>query len=112
MNVQHRLDDATSDKSGDAYTSVDCPACTLTHFIHRKTGKFSLDLSLGADTENFILVAQGWKKDHCFICRWELYESDDEHGTGYTNGRNWLCTECYERFIDRDFFSSSQPKIT
>jgi hypothetical protein len=39
MNVQHRLDDVTAEKSADAYQSVNCPACTLAHFIHRETGK-------------------------------------------------------------------------
>lgn len=39
MNVQHRLDDVPADKAEDAYKSVNCPACTLTHFIHRRTGK-------------------------------------------------------------------------
>jgi hypothetical protein len=38
MNVQHRLDEVIAEKS-DAYKSVDCPACTLVHFIHRQTGK-------------------------------------------------------------------------
>jgi hypothetical protein len=81
--------------------------------IHRKTGQFSLDLSLAQDTENFIFVQQGWTKDHCVICRWELHESDDEHGRGYTNGRSWLCIECCERFVLRpDFFSSSHSEIT
>ena len=39
MNVQHRLDEVTTERSADAYKSVDCPACTLVHFIHRETGK-------------------------------------------------------------------------
>ena len=39
MNVQHWLDAASPDQSEDAYKSVDCPACTLVHFIHRETGK-------------------------------------------------------------------------
>ena len=39
MNVQHRLDEVTAEKSADAYQSVNCPACTLAHFIHRETGK-------------------------------------------------------------------------
>jgi hypothetical protein len=85
--------------------------------ISRKTGAFSFDLSLAADTDNFALVREGWKKDHCFVCRWELFEteggSDAEHATGYTNGHDWLCTECYERFWeDPDFFSSSHSVIT
>lgn len=38
MNVQHWLDEAAGDK-GSVYKSVDCPACTLAHFIHRQTGQ-------------------------------------------------------------------------
>jgi len=60
-------------------------------------------------------VKAGWKKDHCFICRWELFESkdDSDHGSGYTNGHDWLCTECYTKFWERpDFFSSSYSEIT
>jgi len=81
--------------------------------ISRKDGTFSFDLSLAKDEANFLLVKDGWKKDHCFVCHWELFESDDEHGLGYTNGHDWLCMECYERFWKRpDFFSSSQSEIT
>jgi len=80
--------------------------------VNRNDGKYSLELSLAADSKDFMLVKQGWKKDHCFICRWELFECDDEHGTGYTNGRNWLCRECCERFLQHDYFSSSHPEIT
>jgi hypothetical protein len=82
--------------------------------VHKKSGRLSFDLNLAADSEKFELVPDGWKKDHCFICRWELYESDDpEHGMGYTNGHDWFCMECYERFWDRpDFSSSSHIEIT
>jgi hypothetical protein len=87
----------------------------VTSAINRKSGSVSFDLSLAQDPTAFELVKQGWKKDHCFICRWELFESQDEdaHGTGYTNGQNWLCTECYEKFWQRpDFFASSYSEIT
>src|ERR1039458_4484579 len=86
--------------------------------VERKTGRVSFDLGLAtADSANFDLVNGGWKKDHCFICRWELFESQHEddagHGTGYTNGHDWLCTECYAKFWERpDFFSSSYSDIT
>ena len=80
--------------------------------FHRKDGKFSLDTSLAEDKENYILAQKGWKTDHCFICGWELYVIDNEHGIGYTNGRDWLCLECCERFVLRDFFSSSQSEMT
>lgn len=81
--------------------------------IHCKDGTCSFDLTLAEDSANFVLVPEGWKKDHCFVCRWELFESDDEHGLGYTNGHDWLCAECYERFWqDPGFFSSSYSDIT
>lgn len=64
-------------------------------------GSISRDLSLAADSANFRLVVGGWKKDECLICRWELFRSEDnpERGVGYTNGRDWLCRECYEKFF-------------
>lgn len=83
--------------------------------VHRKTGKLSFDLSLAEDPASFQLLKEGWKKDHCVICHWELFESKDDasHGTGYTNGRDWLCTECYQRFWERsDFISGSYGEIT
>jgi len=83
--------------------------------IERKTGRLSLDLSLAEDAANFELLKGGWKKDHCGICQWELFESkeDAEHGVGYTNGRDWICTECYEKFWSRpDFISGSYSELT
>jgi hypothetical protein len=81
--------------------------------VSRKDGTCSFDLALADDASNFDLVKSGWKKDHCLVCHWELFESEDEHGRGYTNGHDWLCTECYERFWQRpDFFSSSQSEMT
>ena len=43
----------------------------------------------------------GWDHDHCEICWWKLVEGDDpSRNAGYTfNGRSWLCTECYEKFV-------------
>lgn len=80
--------------------------------FHRKTGQFSFDISLAEDSKHFMLVEKGWKKDRCFICGWELFEAEDAHGTGYTNGRAWLCVECCERFVLGDYFSSSQAEMT
>jgi hypothetical protein len=81
--------------------------------VERKTGKISLNFSLAEDSAEFELVKDGWKKDLCAICRWELFEAEDDHGTGFTNGRDWLCTECYEKFWDRpDFIAGSFGNMT
>lgn len=90
-----------------AWTEVDI-------VVARKTGKVSFDLRIAEDTENFQLVKGGWKKGHCVICRWELFQAKDDadHGVGYTNGHDWLCAECYRKFWESpDFFSSPYPDI-
>jgi Clp amino terminal domain, pathogenicity island component len=75
--------------------------------------KLSFDLTLAKKSSEFVLVKGGWKKDQCAICRWELFESEDaSHGTGFTNGKGWICLECHHRFIDNDFFSSPYSDIT
>jgi hypothetical protein len=81
----------------------------------RDTGRLSFDLKLAANDPLFTVRAGGWKKDLCRICRWELFESEDqpEHGTGYTNGRDWVCVECYEKFLKGpDFFATAHPEVT
>lgn len=91
------------------------PWSALDVVIDGKTGKASFDLSLADDATNFELVKGGCKEGYCCICRWELFETkeDAEHGTGYTNGRDWVCNECYEKFWQRpDFFASSFSEIT
>lgn len=78
-------------------------------------GKISFDLALLEDKKNFTRSPGAWKKDRCAICGWELLESADnpEHCTGYTNGRDWVCTECYEQFLNGpDYFESSHAEIT
>lgn len=45
-------------------------------------------------------ISEGWDHDHCAICFWELFETDDDqHGFGYTDGRGWICCECHDQFI-------------
>jgi len=80
----------------------------------KKDGKgFSFDLALAENSSEFMLVQGGWKKDHCQICHWELFESDDaSHGTVFTNGKDCICTECHQKFIAGDFFSSTYSDIT
>jgi ATP-dependent Clp protease ATP-binding subunit ClpA len=82
--------------------------------IASKNGAFSFDPSLGQDKENFALVRDGWKRDFCAVCQWALFETTDPaHGEGFTNGRDWLCTECHQKFFEGpDFFHSAYADIT
>jgi hypothetical protein len=56
------------------------------------------------DSKDYDLVPGGWNHDHCDICWWTLSASEKEEcGTGYTDGLgNWLCTECFQQFIERE----------
>ncbi|MGB0281826.1 MAG: hypothetical protein ACPGAE_06585 [Neptuniibacter sp.] len=47
------------------------------------------------------VIEGGWEHEHCQVCWWKIRESDNpEIGVGYTNGNQWLCTECYSQFIE------------
>ena len=53
--------------------------------------------------EHTKLVKDGWTHDHCEICWWTIFESENpEEGVAYTtNGHSWICKECYEQFIKK-----------
>ncbi len=83
--------------------------------VHRPTGQISFDLSLAQDAANFEVVKGVWKRDHCAICGWALFQTPEDaaHNSGYSNGREWLCVECYEKFFKGpDWFRSSYSDIT
>ena len=66
----------------------------------QRTGTASLYIGQKFDPAYSELVRGGWSHDHCEICWWELSETDDEtHSLGFTDGRYWICSECYQRFI-------------
>ena len=71
--------------------------------LRRGDGAISSDLKLADDSDRFEPVKGGWQELTCRICHWKFAESDKpELGAGYTNGRDWLCTECYERFVSAE----------
>ena len=78
------------------------------------TGEMSFDLSLEEEDPNFKFAKGGCISDNCLVCGWKLFESPIlEHGTGYTNGRNWLCIECYDKFFrDAKPVPPPNPEIT
>ncbi len=68
--------------------------------VDKQTGRVMFYTGQSFDPARFDLTQGGWKRDHCAICSWQLYESDEPlHGIGYTNGRDWVCTECHDKFL-------------
>ncbi len=68
--------------------------------VEKQTGRVMFYAGQGFDPVKFEVRQGGWKRDHCAVCNWPLYESDDpEHGVAYTNGRDWVCRECHDKFF-------------
>jgi DNA-directed RNA polymerase subunit RPC12/RpoP len=67
--------------------------------VDNQEGGICFDLSVKNDPR-YAFVSGGWTKEPCAICGWELSaEGGPERSEGFTNGRRWLCTECYHRFV-------------
>ncbi|HCS29042.1 MAG TPA: hypothetical protein DIW43_16415 [Spongiibacteraceae bacterium] len=46
------------------------------------------------------MVIKGHNHEHCQICCWTILESEDpSKNQGYVSGHQWVCTECYGKFI-------------
>jgi len=65
--------------------------------VDKEQGGICFDVSV-ADGKRFQIQSGGWTKEPCAVCDWQL-EAGDE---GFTNGRRWICAECYHRFIERN----------
>lgn len=78
----------------------------------KETGHISFDIAL-AENPNFELVKDGWTRDLCAICAWILFASaGGESPVGYTNGRQWVCSECYEKFLSGPDYFDDYPDMT
>ena len=68
--------------------------------VETPSGRIFFDITLKDDL-SFKLMAGGWSRDFCSLCHWEVNaDGGPEHAAGYSNGRDWLCTECYEKFLE------------
>ncbi len=71
--------------------------------VRRSDKKIFLYSGQVYDPEQMELVKGAWNEDRCGICWWKLADlNEPEHDEGYTNGQDWLCRECYERFVRKD----------
>jgi hypothetical protein len=68
--------------------------------VEVKSRRIFFDVTTTADPD-FEIVTGGWSREFCLVCHWELNTNGGpEHAAGYTNGREWLCIECYETFLE------------
>lgn len=72
----------------------------LDTLVEISSGRIFFDTTLKDDLD-FKLVIGGWPREFCTLCHWELNaDGGGEHTSGYTNGREWLCIECYEGLVE------------
>jgi hypothetical protein len=46
-----------------------------------------------------IIEKNTWNHEHCSLCWETISEEMNFQHEGYTNGNNWLCVECYNKYI-------------
>ncbi len=49
--------------------------------------------------EGMRIVPGGWDHEHCCLCNATISGRGNDLRSGYTDGNNWACEECYVREI-------------
>lgn len=45
-------------------------------------------------------VTEGiWDHEHCGLCWTTISEQENDQHKGYTDGKDWVCAECYDKYI-------------
>jgi hypothetical protein len=56
-------------------------------------GKTSQHEELPPDT---VIDTTAWDHEHCELCRKTISDKENYQHEGYTDGKEWLCNECYK----------------
>ena|ERR1700733_6731830 len=49
--------------------------------------------------EGAILDKTAWDHEHCALCWQTISEYPAHQPEGYMDGTNWICVECYDKYI-------------
>ena len=49
--------------------------------------------------EGAVLDENAWDHEHCELCMRKISEYPKDQHEGYTDGKNWLCINCYLTYI-------------
>jgi hypothetical protein len=53
----------------------------------------------GESTEGAKVISGGWDHEHCGLCNLTISACEGEEHVGFTDGFEWICRDCYSRFI-------------
>jgi hypothetical protein len=45
------------------------------------------------------IVLGGWDHEHCALCWRKISLHPGDQASGYTDGKDWLCASCYEKYL-------------
>ena len=62
----------------------------------RILGKMSEHEQLPSDAT---LDNTAWDHEHCSLCWNTISECADNFNEGYTDGKEWICPDCYKKYI-------------
>jgi hypothetical protein len=54
----------------------------------------------GEDIGDGVVVPGGWGHEHCEMCFKTIAAYEPYEHTGYTDGSQWVCIECYNKYIE------------
>jgi hypothetical protein len=63
---------------------------------YKVLGKVSDHEELPPDT---ILDNTAWDHEHCDLCHETISEHESYQHEGYTDGKDWICIECFDKYI-------------
>jgi len=72
--------------------------------LHTSNGRIiSKRLPRGAPRPSGDVVQDGWDHDHCALCWATISLAEGGEPVAYSDGRDWLCTTCFAKFIASGF---------
>ena len=71
----------------------------------RQPGGSSLGRRMGEEEvpEDAFVVKGGWEHEHCSLCWKEISERDHDDHCGWVKDSQWVCQECFEKYIKSGF---------
>ena len=49
------------------------------------------------------IIKNGWDHEHCCLCMEKIAENNSENHAAFFNGKDWICTKCFERYVKNGF---------
>ena len=99
--IPGQLDAARSDPG--EWQQKEFVSSDMLAFRNQDGSTWSRKLIDGEDTGNGFIVPGDWGHEHCVICWKTISEAPQNEHIGYVNKSDWLCQECYEKYISSGF---------